>query len=175
MKVSLIVAMGIGRAIGRAGALPWHLPADLAFFKKTTLGKPVVMGRKTHESIGRPLPGRLNIVLSRQAGYAAEGGEVVSDVESALRLAREYFEKKPDVDPELMIIGGEQIYRSFLESADRLYLTEVDAIVGDADAFFPEFDSQAFREVSRAVRPRDEKNAWSMTFLILDRLSSTPS
>ncbi len=162
--------MGIGRVIGKGGELPWHLPADLAYFKRTTMGKPILMGRKTYESIGRPLPGRLNLVMTRDAEFSAPGCQVVTEIAAAKKAA----EANGAGVNELMVIGGEQIYRLCLAQADRLYLTKVDAIVS-GDAFFPAFDEDLFTETSRLVRPRDEKNAYTMTFLVLDRLRSAQS
>ena len=177
LTISLVVAMGIGRVIGNGGDLPWHLPADLAYFKRTTMGKPILMGRKTYESIGRPLPGRLNLVMTRDASFEAPGCTVVQNVAAAeeqVKKAAAQFHSNSGSAPELMVIGGEQIYRLFLPKAHRLYITRVDAVV-DGDAFFPTYDADLFEEKSRLVRPRDEKNAYSMTFLVLDRLSSAQS
>ena len=131
--------MGKNRAIGLAGRLPWHLPADLKRFRAITLGAPIIMGRRTHESIGRPLPGRKNIVLTHAPDYRAEGCTVVHSVEEALREA---------AGEEAMVIGGASVYRDFLPRADRIHLT---LIHGDfpADTFFPEIDRAAWREVER--------------------------
>ena len=119
--------------IGKGNALPWHLPGELAYFKATTLGKSVVMGRLTHESIGRPLPGRRNIVVSRQTGYLADGCEVVNELSTGLRLCAS--------DEEVMVIGGAQIYAEALPLAQRLYVTRIHACF-DGDRFFPEFDER---------------------------------
>ena len=156
----MIVAVAGNGVIGRDGELPWHLPADLQHFKRITLGKPVVMGRKTWESIGRPLPGRHNVVITRAKGYAAEGASVVESPEAALELLGE--------EPEVMIIGGGTIYEAFLERADRIYLTEVDTTV-DGDARFPTLDPAEWREVSREAHAADERHAFACTFKQLDR------
>ncbi len=145
MKIALIAAVAANGVIGVDNRLPWHLPEDLREFKRITLGKPVVMGRKTYESIGRPLPGRTNIVLSRQVDWVAEGVRVVADLDAALALAGELVDK---VDDEVVVIGGEQIYRQALPRADRLYLTLVDRVVA-GDTRFPELDRAVWREVSR--------------------------
>ncbi|SHI24806.1 type 3 dihydrofolate reductase [Ferrimonas marina] len=160
MHIAMIACMARDRVIGRDNQMPWHLPADLKHFKAVTLGKPVVMGRKTYESIGRPLPGRHNIVISRQSGYAPEGVTVVADIEAALTAAGEV--------EELMIIGGGQLYQAMLPRAKRLYLTEV-ALTVEGDTRFPEYADQPWRELSREVRPADEANPHEMTFLTLER------
>jgi len=165
MRVCLVAAVAANGVIGREGALPWHLPEDLKYFKRLTLGKPVIMGRKTWESIGRPLPGRHNVVITRQSGYAADGAIVVDSPDAALRLL--------ESEPEVMVIGGGGIYRAFLERADCLYLTEVDVDV-DGDARFPEFDRSEWREVSREAHAADERHAYDYAFIRLDR-SSPPT
>lgn len=140
MSLSMIVAMAHDRVIGVDNSLPWHLPADLKYFKAVTMGKPIVMGRKTFESIGRPLPGRQNIVITRNPDWSADGVTVVNSVEAAVRSA--------DGADEVMIIGGEQIYRAALPQADRLYVTEVGLEVA-GDAWFPEIDPAHWHEVGR--------------------------
>lgn len=137
--LSIIAAIGPNNVIGKRGALPWHLPEDLKHFKQITMGHPIIMGRKTHESIGKPLPGRVNIVITRQEGYAAAGCEVFQSLEEAIA-------KYKDQDP--FVIGGAEIYRAALPFADRLYITEV-KIPTDGDVFFPEFDRSAWTETSR--------------------------
>ena len=159
--VSLIVAMGTGRVIGHQGQIPWHLPADLAHFKKTTFGQPIVMGRKTWESIGRPLPGRRNIVLSRSE-MNADGAECFTSVEQVFSACRAD-------EGEIFIIGGGEIYTLFLPYAQRIHLTEVEGdFVGDAH--FPELEREQWREVSRISRPADAKNPHICHFLQLERL-----
>lgn len=140
-KITLIVAVADNRCIGTDNAMPWHLPEDFAFFKAYTTGKPVVMGRKTWESLPRkPLPGRRNIVITRQAGYAAQGAETAADLSAALALCADA--------PEIMIIGGAQIYAQALPAATDLRITEV-RLHADGDAFFPEFSQQEWRETER--------------------------
>jgi len=140
MTVSLIVAMAENRAIGVANDLPWHLPADLKYFKATTLGKPIIMGRKTFDSIGRALPGRQNIVVTRNQKWEHDDVDVVPSLEAAIAAAGEA--------DEVMITGGAQIYAQALELVDRMYITEV-ALTLEGDAYFPKFDVSAWREVSR--------------------------
>ena len=145
IKVSLVVAMARNGVIGRDNQLPWHLPGDLKYFKSVTMGKPIVMGRKTYDSIGRPLPGRTNIVITR-SDWGVEGVEVVNSVNAAIALAKDVA-KRDGVD-EVMVMGGGEIYRQTLPLADRLYITEVDAEV-EGDAYFPEFDVSQWREQQR--------------------------
>jgi dihydrofolate reductase len=152
--------MTLNRVIGANNAMPWHLPADLAFFKATTLGHPVVMGRKTYESIGRPLPGRRNIVVTRDPTFHAPGCDVVHSVEGALFQAGE--------DPEIFVIGGEALFCSFLPATQRIYLTQIHAEI-PGDTYFPEIDRAQWQEVSRLERPQDAQNAYDLTFLTLDR------
>lgn len=150
MQISMIAAMAHDRVIGLDNQMPWHMPADLAHFKRVTLGKPVLMGRKTFESIGRPLPGRRNLVISRNPAYQAEGVEVIDSVEAALALLGE------GVD-ELMVIGGGHLYGQLLPRADRLYLTWIDLAV-EGDTRFPAFDDEQWRLVESEAHPADEKN-----------------
>ena len=150
ITVSLIVAMAKNRVIGVNNQLPWRLPADLKHFKATTMAKPIVMGRKTWESIGRPLPGRFNIVISRQQGYVAEGASVVNSLADGLALAcREAVSAGLD---EVFVIGGEAIYRQALADAVKIYLTEVDVEL-EGDAWFPEIEQNEWKEVSRKCYP----------------------
>lgn len=158
IRLAMIAAMSRNRVIGRDNALPWHISADLKHFKRTTLGKPVVMGRKTFESIGRPLPGRTNIVVTRQKDYRPDGVRVATSTASALALADEVA--AADGADEVMVIGGEQLYRSLLPHAERLYLTEVDAEV-EGDAFFPELDSGW----EAATEEFGEENDWRFRFV----------
>lgn len=149
IKVALIAAMASNRVIGMDNGMPWHLPEDLKYFKATTLGKPIVMGRKTFDSLGRPLPGRTNIVISRQQGLQLGGAEVFDSIETALTFAAQ--KAVADGVDEVMVIGGETLYRQALDQADRLYLTRIDA-APEGDAWFPEFDEGAWELVSeRAV------------------------
>jgi len=159
-KLSMIVATANNRIIGKDNDMPWHLPADLAYFKKTTLGKPVIMGRKTYESIGRPLPGRRNIVISRDATYHAEGVDTVTTVDAALALVS-------DVE-EVMVIGGGAIYTHCLPAATRLYITHIEAeIAGDTQ--FPFYDLNVWKKVSSDKRIADEKNAYNLDFCVYEK------
>ncbi|WP_041524230.1 dihydrofolate reductase [Gilvimarinus agarilyticus] len=169
MQVAMIVACGHDNAIGKGNAMPWHLPADLQYFKSVTLGKPIMMGRKTYESIGRPLPGRLNIVITRDPNWSGpEGVASVASVPDAIALARAEAE-----GDEVVIIGGEQIYRAALPLVDRLYKTEIDVRVEGADAFFPELPAEHWREVSR--QEGDAGAPLRHRFLILESCSDTDS
>lgn len=169
MQIALIVAMARNRVIGKDNAMPWHLPEDLKYFKRHTLGKPVIMGRNTFESIGRPLPQRSNIVVSRNPGYRIDGATVVATLDAALALAAEQLRAvSPDEDGEVMVIGGAQIYAQTLPGAQRLYLTEVQA-EPEGDAFFPDFERQAWREVSREDHAACGSNSYPYSFVILER------
>ena len=149
VKLALIAAMARNRVIGRDNAMPWHLPEDLRYFKATTLGKPIVMGRKTFDSLGRPLPGRTNIVVSRQPDLTLEGAQVFASIDAALSAARQ--QAQADGVDEGMLIGGDNLYRQTLERADRIYLTRIDS-EPEGDAWFPDFDEQAWTLASeRAV------------------------
>lgn len=159
MKISMIAAMANDRVIGKDNDMPWHLPADFAWFKRCTMGKPVVMGRKTYQSIGRPLPGRKNIVISRDPNLVIDGVETVTSIEQALELVAGV--------EEVMIIGGGSVYRECLPKADSLYLTYIKADV-DGDTQFPDWGegwSQSQTEQFKA----DDKNAYDMKFVILER------
>lgn len=164
-RLALIWAMARNRVIGRGNILPWRLPADLAHFKAITTGHPVLMGRKTFESLGRPLPNRINIVVSRDPGYAPAGCVVAHSLEQALDLGKQHC---TEAKPTLFVIGGENLYTQTLLLADRLYITLVDADV-EGDAWFPEFDWQEWREIDRRSLPADDKNQYGCTFLTLDR------
>lgn len=137
VAVALIAAVAENGVIGNGNAIPWRLPSDFAHFKRMTIGKPLIMGRKTFESIGRPLPGRTNIVISRQSGYQPEGVLVISSLEAALDHAQEIA--KADRANEVMIGGGAEIYRQALPLADRMYLSQV-ALQPEGDTFFPAID-----------------------------------
>ncbi len=153
MNLTLIAAMDRNRAIGRNGAMPWHLPADLRHFREKTLGHPVLMGRKTFESIGRPLPGRENLVLTRDPDFAAEGVSVLHDL-ATLRSRRE----------EIMVIGGGELYTTLLPDARRMWLTRIDTEVAEADTWFPAWDAEQWRCVERITHPADERNLFWMVF-----------
>jgi dihydrofolate reductase len=164
--VSLIVAMANNRVIGRGNALPWRLPADLRRFRSLTLGKPVLMGRRTFESIGRPLTGRVNLVLTRDVDWSAEGTRVVRTLAEALERARDC--------PELVAIGGAEVYRLVLPLAHRIYLTQVHADV-PGDTFFPAFDPGEWRDVECSAQPADERHAHPLTFVTLERRAAPPA
>ena len=157
----MIAAMANDRIIGDDNQMPWHLPADLQHFKRVTMDKPVVMGRKTFESIGRPLPGRRNIVITRNTTYKAEGVEVVSSPEEALTLL--------EGTEEVMVIGGGNIYGQFLPLAERLYLTFIDlAVAGDTQ--FPDYEKgYQWIEVESEVNQPDERNKYGYTFVTLQK------
>ncbi|MEP4380339.1 MAG: dihydrofolate reductase [Alphaproteobacteria bacterium] len=159
MRISLIVAMAENGVIGRDGGLPWRIPADLKFFKETTIGHPIVMGRKTHQSIGRALPGRTNIVITRDKGFSGEDIAVVGDLDAAILAAG-------NAD-EVMVIGGAQIYELALPRAERIYLTEVH-IAADGDTRFPELDHDAWRETARVDHPADGETP-AFSFVTLER------
>ena len=163
----MIAAMTPARVIGAQNAMPWHLPADLKHFKAVTFGKPVVMGRKTYESIGKALPGRENIVVSSQANYQLPDAHVVNSIDSAIAKARLF------TNDEVMIIGGGAIYKDFLPQATRLYLTFIDSDIA-GDTFFPEYESHCYwHETDRIEYQKDDRNAFDLTFVTLDRISST--
>lgn len=163
--VSLVAAFDRNRAIGRDNALPWHLPADLKRFKQLTLGKPILMGRKTAESLGRALPRRRNLVLTRSGRVPFEGMEAVASVDAALRVAAS------DGAGELCVIGGAQVYALTLPLATTLHLTHVDTAVEGADAFFPVFDQGPWREASRQRHEADAKHAFAFEFVDYGRVA----
>jgi dihydrofolate reductase len=166
MKISFIVAVAQGGVIGHRGGLPWHLSADLRYFKRTTMGRPLVMGRKTWDSIGRPLPGRANIVVTRQPDFFAAGVQVTHDLDEALALARRVAER--DGPGELMVIGGAQIFDAVRPRADRIYLTEIHARYS-GDVFFEAPAPARWRETSRSARLTDERSGLDYTFVVYDR------
>ncbi|WP_237057228.1 type 3 dihydrofolate reductase [Microbulbifer sediminum] len=165
MQVALIAAVARNGAIGMGNRLPWRISGDLQYFKRTTLGKPVVMGRKTYESIGRPLPGRDNIVISRNPQWRADGVIRVASLEEALERARRSAEAA--TAGEIMVIGGAEIYRQALPLAHRLYLTEVDAEVS-GDAFFPEL-GDCWVESFRECYPASDKDEYNYCLVRYDR------
>jgi dihydrofolate reductase len=165
MQVSLIVAAAHNGAIGKGGAMPWHLPADLRHFKNITWGLPVIMGRKTFDSLGKALPGRTNIVITRQENWNPSSDViVVADTITALSKAKECGVK------EVVIIGGGEIYNLFFELATRIYLTRVDASP-DADTFFSSFHPQDWKLVSQLDREADSKHAFNYSFQVWERLT----
>ncbi|PKH22632.1 type 3 dihydrofolate reductase [Enterobacterales bacterium CwR94] len=159
MKISLIAALAADRVIGMENAMPWHLPADLAWFKRNTLKKPVIMGRLTFESIGRPLPGRLNIVISSQPGNH-DGVTWVTSVKAALEAAADA--------EEVMVIGGGRVYEQFLKKADCLYLTHIDAEV-EGDTQFPDYEPDEWHSTFSEFHDADKDNSHSYCFEILER------
>ncbi|MDV6253439.1 type 3 dihydrofolate reductase [Vibrio sp. EA2] len=159
MIISMIAAMADNRIIGKDNQMPWHLPADFVWFKRCTMGKPVVMGRKTYESIGRPLPGRLNIVISRDESLSIEGVTTVTSIEQALEVAG-------DVE-EVMIIGGGAIYAACLPMATKLYVTHIEAAI-EGDTQFPDWGDE-FKETYSEAYQADEKNAYNMRFTVLEK------
>lgn len=165
MKISLIVAMASNRAIGLDGQMPWHLSADLKHFKQITMGAPVVMGRKTCAAIGRPLPGRRNIVISRNPDYQAIGCEVFADIKSALQVCSDVA--------EVFIIGGATLYQALLPHADYLYLTEIHQVF-EADTLFPDFDRQAWQELERIDINDDASVNFCYSFLKLAQRQPVP-
>jgi dihydrofolate reductase len=169
VMLAVIVAAAENGVIGRNNALPWHLSEDLRHFKRVTMGKPIVMGRKTFESIGRPLPGRTNIVITRREDYRAEGVRVVAGLDDALRLAEDIA--LIDGVQELMVIGGAEIYAAALPRAQRLYLTEVHADVA-GDAVLPPVDWSEWREISRERHIAVPPNPYDYSFVLFERRQS---
>ncbi|MBV2129060.1 type 3 dihydrofolate reductase [Arsukibacterium indicum] len=161
MKVAMIAAMANNRVIGKNNQMPWHLPADLKHFKAVTLGKPVIMGRKTFESIGRPLPGRRNLVISRTNPEQLQGVEWFNSLEQALAAASD--------SPEVMVIGGGEIYKQCLPLASTLYLTEIELVV-DGDAYFPDYlAAGSWERVAEQHHPADAANPYDCRFITLQR------
>jgi dihydrofolate reductase len=158
--VTLVVAAATGGVIGHDGRMPWHLPADLAHFKRVTMGKPIVMGRKTYASIGRALPGRLNVVVTRDRAFRADGVAVAHSLDDALAACGEAA--------EVMVIGGGEIYAAALPLASRIHLTEVHATV-EGDTRFPALNPAEWQEVARATRPADERTVHPLSFVTLER------
>jgi dihydrofolate reductase len=162
MKISQIAAVGRRNEIGKDGKMPWHLPADLKHFKANTLGKPVLMGRKTMVAIGRPLPERRNLVLTRDKAFSTDGCETVTSLEEAIARA--------GAAPELMVIGGGEVYRLAWERTDRIYLTRIEADVEGADAFFPGLEDGRWHEIAREDHRADDRNPFDYSFRVLDRV-----
>ncbi len=161
MRLTIIAAIGRNGEIGRGGGLPWRLPADLAFFKRTTTGHAVIMGRKTFDEVKKPLPGRENIVVTRNRGFAAEGVVAVASLDEAIAHC--------SGRGEAFVIGGAEIYRQALPVADRMILSRIDGEF-EADTYFPAYDSFAWREVSRERHEADEKNRWACEFVVMERV-----
>lgn len=168
MIISLVVAMDEKRGIGIDGGLPWHLPNDLKNFKSITMGHHIIMGRKTYESIGKPLPGRIMVVVTRNLEYAAEGCLIVHSLEGAIELARESEED------EAFIIGGEEIFSAAIDLADRIYLTLVHT-AAEVDVYFPEINSGDWVEIRSQLYQADQKHAFPYTFKTLIRNNGSNS
>ncbi len=164
-RIALIWAMARNRVIGRNNALPWRLPADMKHFRELTTGHPVLMGRKTFESLGRPLPNRTNIVITSDRRYAPKGCLVAHSLDEAVELAIVHV---PPIDPEIFVIGGQKLYTQMLSRADRLYITQVETDA-EGDAWFPEFDLGKWCEIQRDLHPADDKNPYPCIFLTLER------
>jgi dihydrofolate reductase len=171
VRISIVVATDLEGVIGRGNDLPWHLPADLRHFKRLTMGKPMIMGRRTYESIGRPLPGRTSIVLTRRADFAAPGCVVARTADEALRSG---FDAAAELaTDEIIVIGGAEIFREFLPRADRVYWTQVQARVG-GDTRIPRFDPMTWLEIERTDLPAGPDNEFPLRFLTLDRRHPAP-
>lgn len=168
MRVAFVVAMGENRAIGHEGGMPWHMPADLAYFKRVTMGKPMIMGRRTFESIGRPLPGRDSIVVTRDRKWKAPGAIVVHDIDIALDVAKSGATARGV--HEIAVIGGGSIYEALMDRVDVLYVTELHESF-EADTYFPAIHEQDWAEVSREPHAADEKNPVAYDFVVLERRS----
>lgn len=159
--LSFIFAMDKNRVIGKNNDLPWRLPEDLKFFKRVTMGHPIVMGRKTHESIGRALPGRENIIVTRDNNYKAEGCTVIHSVSEVERIGKESEE-------EVFVIGGSELFKATFDAADRLYITYIEEEF-EGDTFFPEFDEKEWKLLSKDKGLKDEKNIYDYFFMIYER------
>ncbi|OQP03725.1 dihydrofolate reductase [Geobacillus sp. 44B] len=159
--ISHIVAMDQNRVIGKDNRLPWHLPADLAYFKKVTMGHAIVMGRKTFESIGRPLPGRENVIVTRNRSFQPEGCKVLHSIEEVKQFAAK-------CDDEVFVIGGAELFRATLPVADRLYITKIEASF-PGDTFYPAFNESQWQLVSYTKGIKDEKNPYDYAFIIYER------
>jgi len=162
MSLSIVVAMDKNRLIGKDNKLPWHLPADLAYFKKITTGKSIVMGRKTYDSIGRPLPNRRNIVISRNSKTLITGCEVLSSIDEVLSITKD--------EEEVMIIGGASLCEQLLPQVSRLYITKIEGKF-DGDIYFPEYDEADWRQVSCESYLPDDSNQHAHHFIVLERQS----
>jgi len=160
--ISLIAAMDRQRVIGIENRLPWRLPADMRHFKKMTLGKPVLMGRKTFESIGKPLPGRLNVVITRDVNFTAEGCVIAHSIDDALAACREY--------PEIMVMGGASFYAEMLPRAEKMYLTFIVSEDFHGDAFFPKWNATEWHETASEHHEADAENRYAYQFVTLERV-----
>lgn len=167
MILSIISAIGKNNELGLGNALLWDLPRDMKHFRETTSGHPVIMGRKTFESIGRPLPNRRNIIITRDTSYAHEGAEVVHSLEEAINIFK-YAVNPPPHGDEVFVIGGAEIYKQSIDHADKLYITHVDGEF-KADAFFPAIDTNFWQKAKSEVFPADEQNHYGMEFAIYEK------
>ncbi|MFC4322762.1 dihydrofolate reductase [Litchfieldia salsa] len=158
--ISLLVAMDKNKLIGKDNDLPWRLPADLAYFKNLTMGHPIVMGRKTYESIGRPLPGRENIIITRNLSYAVEGCEVINSTEEIIELSK--------TKKEIFVIGGSEIFKEILPFVDKLYITEIEEEF-EGDTFFPNFNLENWDLKTREKGIKDEKNPYEYYFCLYEK------
>ncbi|KMY50492.1 dihydrofolate reductase [Peribacillus loiseleuriae] len=162
--ISFMFAMDDNRLIGKDNTLPWYLPADLQYFKKVTMGHPILMGRKTYESIGKPLPGRENIILTRNTDYQQEGITVISDMKEAVAYA-------DALDAEVFVIGGAEIFQQLLSDCKRLYITQIHHSF-EGDTYFPELNMSKWQTVSRMTGIEDEKNRYPHEFIVLERIEN---
>ena len=169
MQLSLIVARAANGCIGRDNKLPWYLPGDLKYFKRMTLGKPIIMGRKTWESLKGPLPGRCNIVITRQTGYVAEGAKVVATLDDAINMAQSVA--LIDGVDDAVVIGGAEIYALALPNISRMYVTEVHADV-EGDAFFPAIDMTPWQQIEREDFSAEPPNQYDYSFVVYQRRSA---
>ena len=160
MKLAIIVATDEQGLIGKDNDLPWKLSADLQYFRKVTMGKPIIMGRRTHESIGRPLPGRGNIIITSDKTYRAEGCIVTHSMSQAIKACENA--------QEVMIMGGASLYQQWLPTADKIYLTQVHATL-EGDTWFPDWNKEQWHEVSKEAYPADEKNEYPYSFILYER------
>jgi dihydrofolate reductase len=158
--ICLLVAMDNNRTIGKNNDLPWYLPADLKYFKKVTMGHPIVMGRKTYESIGRPLPGRENIIITRDKSYRIEGANVVHSIQEAIDLT--------NGEEEVFVIGGAEIFKQILPVSDRLYITQIEHDF-DGDTFFPNINYAEWKIISKEKGIKDEKNPYDFYYVVYER------
>lgn len=159
--ISIIAALAENRVIGINNTLPWRLPNDLKHFRRLTTGHAIIMGRKNYESIGKPLPERTNIIITRNRDYRADGCLIAHSLDEAMALAKN--------DPEIFVIGGAEIYRTALARSDRLYLTRVHATIA-GDTYFPEFDETEWQEISRERHAADERHAFDYSFVVFERI-----
>lgn len=171
-ELALVVAVAENGVIGRDNQLPWRLSRDLQYFKRVTMGAPMIMGRKTFESIGKPLPGRLSIVVTRQRDWAFDGVKVAHSLESAIGIAEQVIAAGEYEKDQVFVVGGAQLYEHAIQMSAKLYLTEVHAEV-EGDTFFPRFDRNEWREVSREKPEKVDGDSHPYSFVILERISAT--